>query len=469
MAYVRQKGNQLAIVHGERDPKTQNVRQRVLFLFYTQAEARAAIGIGPDGNAKEFRRIIKDRHPRIPFNWTRIRKEIAKRLSILPAEEKPAMEARRAAFRADILGFARTLILTDPAAPDADRELVQEHWMDLEYVADLIRLRVASAQDPRTQPRRDGGRWRYELRGNEVPWDIEEHAVGFYEREEYDRAEASFRLLVECFDDYAEGYNYLGAIATSRGRTKEAIHWFEKTVKTGRTLFPRRLAKSRYWSKLSTRPYVRGLRNLTASLNEAGRHADALAVSTRLDRECGDDLAASSIRASVYLNTSRWEDAAAAALYVRKIFYSDSFIAAFALSELGKQREALEVFLFGMFHNPEAAPVLAGRRGRRPKDSYEHEDLLVADEILKANRGYFSKRMTPATRRFFARTIRHRRVRQLLDEIREVRSRWSRGRQEPEHREAFLRMNRMQGPDFALATAGELADIWNLKPGGRRT
>ena len=75
--------------------------------------------------------------------------------------------------------------------------------------------------------------WRFALQGREVPPDTEKQAAGFYERGEYDRAEAAFRLLVECFDGYAEGYNYLGLIALEKRRLDDAINHFEKDDRAG--------------------------------------------------------------------------------------------------------------------------------------------------------------------------------------------------------------------------------------------
>ena len=60
--------------------------------------------------------------------------------------------------------------------------------------------------------------WRNLLQGNKVPPEAEEHAADYYHRGEYDRAQAVFKLLIECFKDYAEGYNYLGLIALAQAK-----------------------------------------------------------------------------------------------------------------------------------------------------------------------------------------------------------------------------------------------------------
>lgn len=50
--------------------------------------------------------------------------------------------------------------------------------------------------------------------------------------------------------------------------------------------FPPRLAKKHYWLDLHTRPFMRGLRNLTMTRNEQGRYEEALRLCTRLAEKC---------------------------------------------------------------------------------------------------------------------------------------------------------------------------------------
>lgn len=78
----------------------------------------------------------------------------------------------------------------------------------------------------------------------------------------------------------------------------------------GRQLFPVRISKKRYWSDHITRPYMRGLRNLALTLNQASRFHEALAICARLEQECGDEFTAASYRADIYLNTRKWQQAA---------------------------------------------------------------------------------------------------------------------------------------------------------------
>ena len=112
MAYIRQHGNQLVIVHGERDRDTGNVRQRVLFSFYSRAEALAALE--DSGQARFLKRLIEDQYPDIPFNWKRIWWEIARKLDVLPETYEYRKSKLLDSFRQDLCSAARQLILADP-------------------------------------------------------------------------------------------------------------------------------------------------------------------------------------------------------------------------------------------------------------------------------------------------------------------------------------------------------------------
>lgn len=86
MAYVRRKGNQLTIVHGERNPGTGKVEQRVLFTLYSKAEALKAIGRSSNENrgAYGFRSLLEHEYPGIRLNWDKIRQGIEDNINYLP-------------------------------------------------------------------------------------------------------------------------------------------------------------------------------------------------------------------------------------------------------------------------------------------------------------------------------------------------------------------------------------------------
>ena len=63
MAYVRHRGNQLAIVHGEREPGNGRVSQRILFTLYSRPEALEVLGRGANGGTERFRQLLSDSIP----------------------------------------------------------------------------------------------------------------------------------------------------------------------------------------------------------------------------------------------------------------------------------------------------------------------------------------------------------------------------------------------------------------------
>jgi tetratricopeptide (TPR) repeat protein len=458
MPYVRRRGNQLAIVHGEREPDTGRVQQRILFALYSKAEALEALGRGTKGGAERFRHLLKEQYPDLNFNWKKIRRTIEEHLAALPDRYEYRSQRLRARFRENLCAFTRQLILADPEDLDSAGHVIQEHHHELEYLADLIAWRLKLRDHPPGEWNADNAfYWRFALQGRDVPPDTEEHAAGLYERGEYERAAAVFRLLVDCFDGYAEGHNYLGLIALAERRLDEAIEHFGKTIELGRKRFAPRISKKRYWSDHATRPYMRGLQNLALTLNEAGRFLEALAICDRLASECGDEVAATWHRAAVYLNTRQWERAAGAAQRTLGLDPAGGFLAAFANFELGQRDMALGAFLHAALNHPRAARMLAGEmtRGKHTVTSRdEAEDHNTGVSLLRGLHAYL-RAQSRVSRRFFRDVVRHERVMCLLDESAAVVRRWHEQHRTGE-REAFDRMQRMRSLEFAEAEAGRL-------------
>jgi hypothetical protein len=78
MPYVRRRGNQLAIVHGERHPETRAVEQRILFTLYSKAEVKEAIESKNGKVGGRFKELMEERYPDISFNWKKIRTDLSK-------------------------------------------------------------------------------------------------------------------------------------------------------------------------------------------------------------------------------------------------------------------------------------------------------------------------------------------------------------------------------------------------------
>ena len=463
MPYVRTRGNQLAIVHGEREPVTGKVRQRILFTVYSKAEALEILGRGGADGASRFQQLLQGEFPDLKFNWRKIRRDIDKCLTVLPEQYEYAGERLRHRFREGLCSFTRALIQSDPQELLPAARLIDEHRHELEYLADLIHWRLKLRDQKPSEWNADNPfYWRFALQGRDVPPDTEEHAAGFFERREYGKAEAIFRLLIECFGDWAEGYNYLGLIAYDQRRLDEAETHFRKTVELGRKLFPERLAKKWYWRDFHTRPYMRGLMNLTRTLNEQGRYEDALGLCARLEDECGDELTSADFRAAILLNTGQWQGAAEAAHRAGgDANPAEGFTEAFARFELGETEEALALFLTAALRYPRAAQILLKLRSSAPKSADEARDHNAGVSLSRSLHAYLARR-SRESRVFFNGLMKDPRVTRLLDESASTARAWSQDRDAD--RAIFDRMTLLRSSAFARGEARKLRDLLPAAP-----
>jgi hypothetical protein len=153
MAYVRVRGNQLALVHGEREPGTGRVQQRILFTIYSKAEALEILGRGSSGGAGRFQGLLQQEYPELVFNWKKVRGDIEKNLALLPDRYEYAGERLEHRFRKDLCAFTRTLIQADPQELLPAAQVIRRHRHELEYLADLIHWRIKlREQEPGAHP-----------------------------------------------------------------------------------------------------------------------------------------------------------------------------------------------------------------------------------------------------------------------------------------------------------------------------
>ena len=135
MAYVRRRGNQLVIVHGEREPGTGKVQQRILFTLYSKAEALEVLGRGKEKekrSAERFRGLFEHQYPEHKLDWKAIHHAIDENLAALPDTYDYRSQRLHARFREDLCAFTRQLILADPQELTSAAELIQGHRHELE-------------------------------------------------------------------------------------------------------------------------------------------------------------------------------------------------------------------------------------------------------------------------------------------------------------------------------------------------
>jgi tetratricopeptide (TPR) repeat protein len=452
MAYVRKRGNQLALVHGERDTETGKVCQRVLFTFYSKKEAVAALD---NAQGQLLQDLLELEYPEIRFPWKRIWWELARNIDVLPEEYEYREAEMVKRFRADLCAFTRQLVLNEPQWLFSSAELLRQHRYELEYLMELIRWRLKLCDTKPDEWNRDNEfYWRWRLRGKEVPVDTEEEISGLYDQGDLNRTEAILRLLAESFESDAESHNYLGLIALDRGNLDEAERHFTKMMELSRKRLPRRLTKSFFKNNHRGKPYRRGLSNLMITLNRLGRYDEALRLADQLEGVCGDREGAECYRADIHLNRGAWEEAVRAARYVRKLWPEMSFVAAMGAFEMGRMEESVADFLHGACNHPGAAPLITGRRPKAPKNNDEARDRQVGAVFLQNLAGY-QARNGPRARRFFGALTANPEFGALMDEIEETRRRRDEERK-TNARIAWDLLERMESPKFAVERAAEI-------------
>lgn len=451
MAYVRQKGNQVAVVHGARNPETRQVEQQTLFCFYSKAEARSAL----KEQQHFFRRLLEDEHPDIKFNWKKIEAGIRDNLAHLPDLYSYKKERVEGQFRVALREFARELMLADPQSLMSSARLLQANRLELEFLHDLLGWRLELCEQKEHEFNKDDPfYWARMWQRKEVPPEQWEHLATLYEEHKYDQCEALARLLTECWPNFARGFNYLGLIAVEREQLETAIAHFDEAMRVGRTLFPRRIPKSMYWSNHDTRPYIRAIIHKASVLNRLQRYDEALALCDRLETECHQDITAAVERVPIYLNSGRWQPAIAAARFVHNIYPEQNFPLALGLFEDGQRHEAFVHFLTGALQFPRAARMLTGGRRRAAPQTFDEVRDHNVGVGLRLDLEHFLRTWRPVAKRFFTAILRSAAVNALIEEANEVRARWSaeRGRD----RSLYDRMMEMQSPEFARRQAATL-------------
>ncbi|MCX6119680.1 MAG: tetratricopeptide repeat protein [Proteobacteria bacterium] len=414
---MRIKGNQVAIVQGERDPTSGSVTQQVLFTFFSKAEALSALGRSTKNQSHLFQHLLEGEYPALKFDWENINKGIDSHLHVLPDLPDQRDQRLVSHFKTSLHGFTRHLVQADPLSLAPSAKLLRDHKGQLEFLREIIDEKL-SLLDGSQLPNCDDNEfyWRQSLHDWGINGDVEETAAHYHEKGDHRSAIEAFTLLTESFPDYAEGHNYLGLSYLKLGNSNKAIYHFRKTIELGRKLFPKRCRKERYWTDLKTRPYIRGLRNLVLALNHQEAYDEAFRICETLEVECGDGITADCHKALLFLNTGNWSEAEKYALRVMNISPMDSAVAAFAQHEQGQLLKARKNFLFALLNYPLGVPVLVIGHAPEPTNYAEAQDYNAGVYCYESMGGYFKCR-SPKSKRFFAELLTHPKVVELLKEL----------------------------------------------------
>lgn len=450
MAYIRTKGNQLAVVHGERDPETGKVEQKTLFTLYSKAEALAAIG----DQSGQFRRILEDENPRMRFDWAKLDAGIRDHLDHLPDVYEYKKARQEGGFREALRTFSRELLLNDPQTLISSARLIQANRHELTWLRQLIDWRLAVCDQEESEWNQDNPfHWRLTWMRQEVPGSQWETLAELYDQCKYDEVEALAGLLTECWPNFAQGFNYLGLVAMRRGRHQEAAARFDEAMRVSRAALPKRIRKEMWWSDHETRPYIRAIIYQAQALTRLGDYTGALQLCDRLESECHQDIAAADERAPIYLCAGRWEDAIKAARYVSELYPTRRFLLAFAHAESGNRDESLAAFLHGAIQHPRAAHLLLSRRTDHPEGADEIMDHNAGVDLLD-HLGAYLERLSPELEDWFTTILEAPAVKAAIAEYQKVRQQWRTGRGKGRGRGRECRHEpRRRSPDRRSGTA----------------
>lgn len=452
MPYVRKHGNQIAIVHGERDA-TGGVQQRVLFSLYSKPEAEAAIGVRESDPPLSLNGLLELRYERVRFDWRKIAAAIAALKDELPDRYDYPSSGVGPLLRSGLVGMLKAILVADPQTMRSAADALKQNQSELLILRQIIddRLALMRRVQPHEFNRDNEFGWRARLAGG-IPAEVWERLEGMKSRGERDRAETFAGLLVEAWPEFADGYNTLGWAALDRKEYDAALAWFARALDVGRTLFPKRIPKSRWWNDIETRPYMRALRNTALALAWAGRHADVLPWCDRMELECFDIDVAAVYRAAACLNLRRWSEALDAAARTANIWPEEDFVAAFAAFELADHAEALARWLHAAIQRPRAAGIML--------DSVPHSEPKRLEEVEDHNAGVHLMRSLGAhlkrkpARRFFAAIMSAQDVLHLIHEHQAALTSWREDRSA--NRASYDRMMEMRTPGFAQEHARRL-------------
>ncbi len=388
MAYVRMKGNQVAIVHGERDPETGKSVQRTLCLIYSKVEAREATG----ASRQEFRHLLEINNPQIAFNWQKIERDLVKLVEKLPDIGYHGAHHREQ-LEESMYDFARRLLNTDPVRIGAHNTLIGEYAFQLRVISDAIQKRLDGLEEEVPLPRHDHRfQWYSDLYSDRVSLELHDRTLAAWEAGRLDEAGQLAMLCDRLWPKDPFGCELLGRLALERGKAGDALEYYTRALIVSRNFFPKRLPKRDYWGVLETRPFIRAHWGKARALNRAGRYQEALSVLETLASMCGARFDAPTIRLTSLINLGRFREAVEGVEDLGEGMGHLGLLCGLAFAELGEDRRALTWLVAGSLQYPEAARMIAGHRA--PSHSEEDtapEDLNIARHLRSDLANYLTE------------------------------------------------------------------------------
>lgn len=417
MAFFRQRGETLALLHGLRDGV--GVPQRVLYTFAHSSELRDAM---EDGPWQRFCLEIEQKHPDVAPDWNAVRTQARKLLAQAPAPVERDQQERGAKLKR-ALRYAQRELARLHLGQEHDRETLNSIGPDL---IECLRMGTFLLECARG-------------RTPEMAWELTGALVVDNERLDatVERAQAALvagdlpharDLFAEArrgnpFDpdvDNAEGLGWI-----ERRRYAQARECFARARTMARGQLPHGDRIYR-WSDMEVRPYLRSTFNLGMACQKQGDFARALELFLECVERCPDDgLSARFHLGPVYHRLGQLDVALRSyreSLTGNFVDLPDPYFnGALALLGLERPREALEWMLQGLRINRHV-PLAVRSPLRKVPGSAGYasvESRAWAAEYAAEQAPLWSA----SSRRFLKRVVQHFEVRRILEALDEIEDR----------------------------------------------
>ena len=376
MAFIKQEDDKILIVQGRRNRGGGEMEKTTLFTIRSKAEARLFLDEGTSEVGSLYQRKLRERFPWARFEWTRLLGKIDDGLDALPESADYENERLRRGLMSGIVNLARELLTTDPEALRTSHQALSACREELEFVRELINARLSALdEEPSGRPFwPDPFFWEFATRECEPPQWLVERLEHLRRDGEQDRAATLWKLVLECFPSFAEGYNQFGLIAYERGDYETAKAHFHKAMNTIKRDYPRDIYHEHASCDSRLDPYFEGMANLILALTRLGQFAEALELTDLLESKHGYAREACEYRARILLNRGPNPDVLTCVERTRKWDRVESFIAALAALELGRDDESVAHYLYATLYYPVTARMLAGYNVEEPTAARATED-----------------------------------------------------------------------------------------------
>lgn len=440
MAYARARGDQVLIVHGVRNPETRAVEQRILYTFYSRAEASEFV----EGATERVERQLEHEYPEIRFDWDGLRERLAELAPGLP-EGDEAADVVRAGLRDDLAGIARVLGTLDPSLYTGASELVAAHRGELRFVRDLVDATLAAGAGKCAGV--DGlGRLG---RSAEPSLLAQELAESYEDRGEPGMTRSAIAFLTAAYPGWIDGHIALGDRALDDGDGEAAAQHYQRAAELAAGSARRNGRRGA--TGIHRKSLRRALGGLGVAQLQLGHCKKALDIAERLAVESKNTIDADLVRAPAWLGLGRWRLAFDAAKRLVEVYPEQSILVAIAAAHAGYDDEARVFGVRAALTAPLATRVLIGAKTGRVEAGEAARDVRLGLHMRAELKAYLAGSTTGLRR--LRETASHPVIARHVAEVLDFRAKHT--ADPAEHSVIFKRTQELRSAAFAESLAAQ--------------